>query len=278
MASATEVLGYVSDHREDQLNPQLNPLTCNLKPAESPDASHSESDDLPASHLFAAAFAAAAESESMPNSVPRDQPLHGDASPDESWANLVSRLQAGDAGAMAELYQVFAKGIRFYLCRQVGPQELDDRVHDAFLVVVQSIKRGELRDPRRLMGFVRTVVRRMVAAQIDRDVQGRRETIELENGDRIPDQRANPEKNFILRQKVNMIREILGKLSDKDQEILRRFYVDEQHPDQICSEMNLSITQFRLLKSRAKARFGEEGRKKLQPGTTIYEDSVRTFG
>ena len=197
---------------------------------------------------------------------------------DESWASLVSRLQVGDAAAMAELYQVFAKGIRFYLCRQVGTQELDDRVHDAFLVVVQSIKRGELRDPRRLMGFVRTVVRRMVAAQIDRDVQTRRETIELDYNDRIPDQRANPEKSFIMRQKINLIREVLEKLSPRDQEILRRFYVDEQHPEQICTEMNLSITQFRLLKSRAKARFGEEGRKKLQTGATICEDSVRTFG
>jgi RNA polymerase sigma factor (sigma-70 family) len=195
----------------------------------------------------------------------------------ESWTDLVTRLQAGDATAMAELYQVFAKGIRFYLCRQVGPQELDDRVHDAFLVVVQSIQRGELRDPRRLMGFVRTVVRRMVASQIDREIQNRRESLDVDHGERIADQRANPEKNVILRQKVNLIREILAEMPDKDREILDRFYVQEQLPEFICTEMNLSITQFRLLKSRAKARFGEIGKKRLQP-TTICEDSVRTFG
>ena len=178
---------------------------------------------------------------------------------------------------MAELYQVFAKGIRFYLCRQVGPQELDDRVHDAFLIVVQSIQRGELRDPRRLMGFVRTVVRRMVAAQIDRDVQSRRETLEIDHGERIADQRSNPEKTVMMRQKIDLIREVLDGMIGRDREILCRFYVQEQQPERICEEMHLSITQFRLLKSRAKARFGELGRKKLQPGALNYDDSVRTF-
>jgi hypothetical protein len=46
------------------------------------------------------------------------------------------------------------------LCRQLGPQDLDDKVHDTFLIVVQAIRKGELREPERLMGFVHTVVRR----------------------------------------------------------------------------------------------------------------------
>jgi len=49
----------------------------------------------------------------------------------------------------------------------------------------------------------------------------------------------------------------------RDREILTRFYLQEQTQEEICAEMNLSDTQFRLLKSRAKARFGELGRKKL---------------
>ena len=60
-----------------------------------------------------------------------------------------------------------------------------------------------------------------------------------------------------------LIRRVLAELSDRDQEILTRFYLQEQGQDQICDEMSLSETQFRLLKSRAKARFGELGRKKL---------------
>src|SRR5919199_1483059 len=92
-----------------------------------------------------------------------------------NWALLVARIRAGDDDATADLYKIFSRGIRFYFCRQLGPQELDDRVHDAFLIVVEAIRRGDLREPERLMGFVRTVVRRQVAAHIEAAVQRRRE-------------------------------------------------------------------------------------------------------
>ncbi len=92
-----------------------------------------------------------------------------------NWVALVESIQRNEQAGMEELYRVFSRGVRFYLCRQLGPQDLDDKVHDTFLIVVQAITRGELREPERLMGFVRTVVRRQVAAQIDRAVQTRRE-------------------------------------------------------------------------------------------------------
>lgn len=52
-------------------------------------------------------------------------------------------------------------------------------------------------------------------------------------------------------------------LNAHSREILTRFYLHEQSQEEICSEMALTETQFRLLKSRAKARFGELGKKKL---------------
>ncbi len=182
------------------------------------------------------------------------------------WVALVARIQAGDEGGLEELYRVFSKGIRFYLCRQLGPQELDDRVHDAFLIVVQAIQRGDLREPERLMGFVRTVVRRQVAAHIDQVVHSRREEVDLEVGSRIADLRHNPERTASDRQRADLMAGVLQRLSAKDREILTRFYLYEQSQEQICQEMDLSETQFRLLKSRAKARFGELGKKRLQKG------------
>jgi RNA polymerase sigma-70 factor (ECF subfamily) len=180
------------------------------------------------------------------------------------WHELVARIQTGDNSGLEDLYGLFARGIRFYLCRQLGPQELDDKVHDAFLIVVQAIKRGDLREPERLMGFVRTVVRRQVAAYIDDVVHSRREELHLDVGVRVADARNNPEQNAAFQQKVEFMTGILRTLSDRDREILTRFYLDEQTQEQICEEMNLTETQFRLLKSRAKARFGELGKRKLQ--------------
>lgn len=179
------------------------------------------------------------------------------------WSALVERIRDNDNEAMEELYQVFSRGIRYYLCRHLGPQELDDKVHDTFLIVVQSIQSGALREPERLMGFVRTIVRRQVAAFIDQAVQSRRDFADLEVGGRVPDLRQNPEQKAIQEQRTNLMIKVLRGISQRDREILTRFYLYEQSQEQICEEMNLTDTQFRLLKSRAKARFGELGKRRL---------------
>jgi RNA polymerase sigma factor (sigma-70 family) len=179
------------------------------------------------------------------------------------WADVVARVQSGSEEALTELYEVFAKGIRFFLCRQLGVADLDDKVHDTFLVVAQAIQRGELREPERLMGFVRTVVRRQVASYIEKAVQTRRDQFDLETGAKVADAHWNPEETAMRTERAELIQFVLEELGARDREILTRFYLQEQSQEQICAEMSLSETQFRLLKSRAKARFGELGRKKL---------------
>lgn len=181
----------------------------------------------------------------------------------DGWSELVGRIQAEDRGAMEELYRLFGRGVRFYLCRQLGPQELDDKVHDTFLIVVQAIRRGDLREPQRLMGFVRTVVKRQVAASIEQAIQSRRDLQDLDEGIAVSDKSQTPEERLIRRQRAEMMVTILRGISRRDREILTRFYLLEQTQEQICQEMKLTGTQFRLLKSRAKARFGELGRRRL---------------
>jgi RNA polymerase sigma-70 factor (ECF subfamily) len=218
--------------------------------------------------MFAAARPARAEPESESNapstadSAAENQSV-ADAPLATQWTPLVERIQGGDESAMEELYRLFSKGIRFYLYRQLGLQELDDKVHDTFLIVVQAIRKGELREPERLMGFVRTVVRRQVAGYIGDAIQGRRERVELEAGVAVPDSTTNPEESAISRQNAEIMKNVLQSVSERDREILTRFYLLEQPQEKICAEMNLTETQFRLLKSRAKARFGELGKKQI---------------
>jgi RNA polymerase sigma-70 factor (ECF subfamily) len=194
---------------------------------------------------------------------PTPQPPAGSDVSYAEWADLVERIRSGETDGMQELYQLFSKGIRYHLCRHLGLQELDDKVHDTFVVVVQAIRKGELREPERLMGFVRTIVRRQVAAHIDRVVHSRREQMDMDSTSRVPDPRGDPEQAAIFQQRIDLIQQVLGELCGRDREILTRFYLDEQDQDRICSEMDLTETQFRLLKSRAKSRFGELGKKKL---------------
>lgn len=180
------------------------------------------------------------------------------------WTRMVEAIRAGDANAMQELYQAFGKGIRIYLCRQLGMQDVDDKVHDTFLIVVQAIRNGELREPDRIMGFVRTVARRLVAGHIDHVVHRRRDSVPVESGVAVSDDSVTPEQDAIGREQVEIMLDVLREMSGRDRDILTRFYLYEESQEAVMRAMNLTATQFRLLKSRAKARFAELGRKKLE--------------
>jgi RNA polymerase sigma factor (sigma-70 family) len=205
------------------------------------------------------------EQENNQNSAPV-----ADAPTPVNWALLVDNIRAGDPQAMEELYALFARGVRFYFYRQLGAQELDDKIHDTFLIVVQAIRRGDLREPERLMGFVRTIVRRQVAAHIDQVVHVRREETSIDQGAPLPDHSNSPEDRAMKQERIDVMTRTLRSMSMRDREILTRFYLQEQSQAQICSEMKLTDTQFRLLKSRAKARFGEMGRRRLERSGTAH--------
>jgi RNA polymerase sigma factor (sigma-70 family) len=180
-----------------------------------------------------------------------------------AWSNVVDRIKRGDASAMEELYKKFSTGIRFLFHRQLGIQDLDDKVHDVFMIVTEAICNGELREPERLMGYVHTVVRRQVASHIDRLVQNRRNCKDVNFLESLPDKYPDPGRKAIKGETVAVAMSVLQTISKRDREVLTRFYLNEEFPDDICRDMGLSDAQFRLIKSRAKARFGELGKRRL---------------
>jgi RNA polymerase sigma-70 factor (ECF subfamily) len=191
------------------------------------------------------------------------------ALPEATWSRLVDKVRAGDPAGLEELYAVFARGVRFFLWRHVGPQDLDDKVHDVFLIIAQSIQRGELREPERLMGYVRTVVRRQVAAHIESAVRARRSHRPIELLTTLSDRRPDPEREILVREKYEVATRVLNGLPQRDREVLIRFYLIEQTAEQICSDLGLTETQFRLIKSRAKARYGQLGKRRLARRTGV---------
>jgi RNA polymerase sigma-70 factor, ECF subfamily len=184
--------------------------------------------------------------------------------PEPAWEKLALRLQRGDEDAMQELYDLFSKGIRFTLFRHLGPEDLDDKVHDVFVTIAQCLRNGELRDPSRLIGYINTIVRRQIVAYIERAVSLRRNRVELDFDEAICDAHPDPEIAAMQRQNVDLAMRVLQSIPKRDREVLTRFYFKEESPEQICRELKLTETQFRLIKSRAKQRFGELGKRCLE--------------
>jgi RNA polymerase sigma-70 factor, ECF subfamily len=176
----------------------------------------------------------------------------------EQMAELVARIRAGSESAMQELYDLVLASARPYLRWRLGSSgsqgEVDDRVHDTYLAAVEAILGGTIREPERLMGFLRAVVRHQTTAAIRRAAQ-RRRTDEPADREEVADQRPTPEHSRIETEQHEMMEALLRQMKPRDRDILKRFYLEDQPQEQIRAEMNLTQTQFRLYKSRAKARF-----------------------
>jgi RNA polymerase sigma factor (sigma-70 family) len=148
-------------------------------------------------------------------------------------------------------------------------------VHDTILAVVSSIRNNQLQDPARLPGYLHTSARRQMAAYIGEAVHNRAESTDLVSAESVHDSGATPEQAAIEGQQREMARRLLASLPAIDRQILLRFYYQGQKPQEICRDLRLTETQFRLRKSRAKKRFEEITRKTLKRGRLLSRFLVR---
>lgn len=188
--------------------------------------------------------------------IPADGLQSVEDSPPSEWDSMVTRIQAGDQSAMEEFYATISQGFRRFLHRRLNRQDVDDKLHDIFVIVVRAIQNGSLRDPARLMGFVRTISQRQVAAWIEEVVHRRRGQTELDDVVRyLPDQGDDPEELSLRSQRAAAMKCVLAALPAQHRDVLERFYVRGQNAREICKELGMTDTQFRLLKWRAKERY-----------------------
>jgi RNA polymerase sigma factor (sigma-70 family) len=177
------------------------------------------------------------------------------------WADLVEKIRVGDNSAVVLLYSALADGPCVGVFRRLDPQYAEDRLHEVMVIVIEAIRSGDLRDPDRLMGFVWAVVRRRAMAYIRVAALQRQRSAGATQQELRTPREESPEERTSARERRDGVRKMLGCLKARDREILDRFYYREESPQQICSDMHLTATQFRLFKWRALVRCGEIARR-----------------
>jgi len=173
---------------------------------------------------------------------------------DIDWRVVVDQIRRGEPVGEETLYRELNGGAALYLQRRLGVTDVEDRVHDVFLIVVDAIRRGTLREPERLMGFVRTILLRQLNLAISGRIAERANQPVSDTSSRLSHSSPNPEQQAIEAERVEVMVRGMRRMKTTDMEILKRFYVRGQTPERICSELALSRSQFGVRKTRAKAR------------------------
>jgi RNA polymerase sigma-70 factor, ECF subfamily len=170
-----------------------------------------------------------------------------------SYSRVVELIRNGDTGAVQYLYTSF-RWLRVYFGTKLGWDVADDRYHDLVILVVNAIKGGALRHPALLDCYVRSAARKIAAQEFRARSRTHGHNTNPAFVDSLRDNRPSAETITIRQEAKDLVVRLLKVLPPRDRTVLVRFYVDEHPPEEICSDLNLSATQFRLVKSRAKAR------------------------
>jgi RNA polymerase sigma-70 factor, ECF subfamily len=171
------------------------------------------------------------------------------------WPSVVQQIAKGNGAAVEELYEALLP-VRLLLARQLGTDNAQDIYHSILIDLVRAIREDRVREPWAIPLYIRTMARRSAAARIG-ELMAERRAVTADKAVLQTSSAHSPEALAMQSERFAIARRILAALPTRHQEVLRRFYVDEESPETIMRVMKLTETQFRLVKSRAKARYAE---------------------
>ena len=179
---------------------------------------------------------------------------------DASWetaAELVRRIWAGDAAAESELVSRYGRGVTILIRRASSDASVvDDLYQQTFQIALEKIRRGDVREPERLSGFICSLARNLVIDHFRREA-ARRFPGPVE-ASRAADPAPGPLESLLRVEKASIVRRVLAELpSERDREVLFRFYIAEDDKDSICRDLGLTSLHFNRVLFRARERYRE---------------------
>ena len=191
-----------------------------------------------------------------------DESMEGGGSPEDA-ARLVARIQGGDPAAEGELVARFSRGLLLMLRRLAQNPALADDLHQETLaLVLQKIRHGEVREPEKLAGFIRSTARNLFIADRRKEARYRA----LDDGEEegpglaavLPDRGPAPIDTVLAGEEARQVQRLLGELRfDRDRQLLFRFYLSDDSKEAICADLEIEPERFNLTLFRARERLRE---------------------
>jgi RNA polymerase sigma-70 factor (ECF subfamily) len=180
------------------------------------------------------------------------------ASDTQDRVNLVRRIVAGDQQAEVELVERYSRGVMFIIRRELGGASIvEDLCQETFRIALEKIRRGDLCEPEKLSGFMCGIARNLVIEHFRR--RTREESLtEIEEVAPLAHLAPNQFDELLLKEKGALVRQVIMELpSDRDRQILFRFYIAEEEKERICADLGLTGLHFNRVLFRARERYRE---------------------
>jgi RNA polymerase sigma-70 factor (ECF subfamily) len=174
---------------------------------------------------------------------------------------LVLAIVEGDLEAERELIQRFLRPVRvMLLSRSRNPDLASDLVQETMLEVLRALRRGVLREPAKLSGFVIAIARNVLNGHF-RNAAQRPESLELH--DNLPDLSSGT--NLVEdREREDLAMRAISSLEPVDRQILQLTLVEGLKPGAIAERLRLSPEVVRQRKLRATRKVIDFVRKQSQ--------------
>ena len=174
-----------------------------------------------------------------------------------SSSDLVRSIQDGNPAAEAELVARFSEGLSFLLRRWTRDRMVaEDLFQETFRLALEKIRKGEVRDPDRLAGFLRSLAKNLSIEHYRRGSRREVREEELEAASELSATDTGQLGRFLREEKAALVRQVLEDLgSERDRQVLFRFYISEEDKEQIRSDLGLTGPEFNLVLFRARRRY-----------------------
>jgi len=169
---------------------------------------------------------------------------------------LVSRIQAGDRQAEDELVRRYTRGVLAIITRAGCPRwMIEDVCQDALRMTIEKVRRGDVRDPDRLSGFIASLARNLVIEHF-RGVVMRDSRPLLDAPGASSMESASQLQRLLEEEQAQLVRKVLAEMSsERDRQILYRYYLAEEDKERICADLGLTSVHFNRVVFRARERF-----------------------
>jgi RNA polymerase sigma-70 factor, ECF subfamily len=167
--------------------------------------------------------------------------------------DYVRRLADGDPYIEGHFCAYFGELLYIKLRGRVrSPQLIEDVRQETFFRVLRNLRSKGIDHPERLGAYVLAVCHNVLLEAFR--AEGRFTEMDEESSV-ILDHRAGADETFVTAERKAQVLAVLRELPEKDGELLRLVFLEEQDKDQVCRRLGVDRNYLRVLLHRARLRF-----------------------